>query len=159
KQNTGLYCCIALLVSIVIEGEKLPASGRLYPRFLLDAAKRNRRGLVAALIGTAIPCVCLIVYLAANHALGAMMKDLLGGPAAHIRMKLTGYPLPSYVWFVAAGTVIGIRAARAIAARLPGLTTAINVSVVVLAFGCAALGPANFAENSLYWFQPLLFLW
>jgi hypothetical protein len=159
KQNTGLYCCVALLVSVLIEGESLPTKLRLYPGHLLAAAKRKRRGLVAAISGVAVPCAFLIGYLAANHALGAMMRDLLGGPAAHIRMKLTGYPLPVYIWFVAAGTVTGLAAARALALRLPRLSVAIKVAVVVLAFACAALAPAKFAEQALYWFQPLLFLW
>lgn len=155
KQNVGVYLALALLVSIVASWkprrEPAPSS--------LRESRLNGGVLVAALGGVALPLGGLLVYLVTNRALGAALQVFIRGPAAHIQMKLTGYPLPTYALIVLIAGAAVLNIAAVIGRKLPGFRTSILSAVFCGAAICAALAPRSFIDNSIYWFAPVLFLY
>lgn len=159
KQNTGVYCAIALVLSLLVDSEPLPGKLKNAAGFLASGAKRNRKALLAALLGIAIPAVVLVVYLLQHHALGAMISTFIAAPASHIRLKLTGYPLPKHVLIVAVGIVGVLAGAAYLQRRFTRLKPGISASVILGAAVSATLLPAAAVDNLLFWFQPPLFAW
>ncbi len=159
KQNTGVYCAIALVLSLLVDSEPLPEKLKNAPGVLVSGARRNRKALLAALFGIAIPAVVLVVYLLQHHALGAMISTFIAAPASHIRLKFTGYPLPTHVLIIAVGIAGALAAAAYLGRRFARLKVAIYASVILGAAAGAMLLPPSAADNLLFWFQPPLFAW
>ena len=159
KQNTGLYCAAALVFSLLIDSEALPDRLKNAPGLLVSGARRNRKALLAALFGMAIPALALIVYLLQHDALGSMLSIFVTSPASHIRLKLTGYPLPKHVLIVAVGMLAVLSGAAYLERRFTGLKPLIFASVILGAVVCATLLPGAAVDNVLFWFQPALFAW
>lgn len=159
KQNTGVYCAIALILSLLVDSEALPDKLKQAPGVLASGARRNRKALLAALFGIAMPALVLVVYLVQHHALGAMISIFTAAPASHIRLKLTGYPLPKHVLIAAVGIVVILAGATYLEQRFTRLKAVISASVILGVVVAATLLPAAAVDNLLFWFQPLLFAW
>jgi hypothetical protein len=159
KQNTGLYCAAALGVSLLAGSEALPDKLKKAPGLLASGVRRNRKALLAALLGVAMPAMALVVYLVRHDALGSMISTFVTSPASHIRLKLTGYPLPKHVLLVAVGMAGVLAVAAYLERRFTRLKPAISASVILGAVVCATLLPGAAVDNVLYWFQPPLFAW
>ncbi|MFY9609531.1 MAG: glycosyltransferase family 39 protein [Blastocatellia bacterium] len=159
KQNTGVYCAAALALSLLVDSEALPDKLRNAPGFLASCARRNRKAVLAALLGIAMPAAALVVYLLQHDALGPMISTFVTSPASHIRLKLTGYPLPKHVLIVAVGIVGALAAAAYLDSRFTRLKPEISTGVILGAVVCATLLPGAAVDNLLFWFQPPLFAW
>lgn len=157
KQNVGVYLALALLVIIArwsqrrgLVGEATLSSPRL-PR-------SNRRALVAAVTGMALPLVGLLVYLVTNHALEAALRVFIRGPAEHIQMKLTGYPFPGYAAVVVIAGALAFWTADYIVGKRPAVRTAALGLLIAGAAISALVVPAAVIDNTIYWFAPALIL-
>jgi hypothetical protein len=159
KQNTGVYCAVALVLSLLVDFQPLPDKLKNAPGVLVSGARRNRKALLAALSGIAIPAVVLGVYLLQHHALGAMISTFVAAPASHIRLKFTGYPFPTHVLFAATGIAGALAAAGYLERRFARLRLVIFASVILGAAVGATLLPGAAVDNLLFWFQPPLFVW
>jgi hypothetical protein len=107
----------------------------------------------------ALPLLALLAYLVSNHALGAALRVFVKGPGEHIQMKLTGYPLPKHAVLVLIAGVAAVKITQAIGSRLPGWRMTILLVLFSGAVVCAALAPQSVIDNSIFWFQPVLFVW
>lgn len=159
KQNTGIYCAVALLLSLLVESKPLPDKLKKPLGVLASDARPSRKALLAALVGVAIPAVVLLVYLIQHHALGAMVSTFVTAPASHIRLKLTGYPLPKHVLIVAVGIAAVLAGVAHLERRFTRLKVMISASVILAAFAGAMVLPGAAVDNLLFWFQPPLFAW
>jgi hypothetical protein len=157
KQNVGVYSAIALALSIIFAGSEMPRSFRSLKETYLGSLRSHLRSHIAAILGILLPITGLAVYLIANGALGAAIRVFASGPADHIEMKFTGYPLPKHAGLLvivcAAVLMILIVAER----KLPRLRLLLPALIMALGAGFAALAPRPFVDNSIYWFPPLLF--
>jgi len=151
KQNVGGYCLIALGLSIVI-------GWSLGMRRLEGAVSAMRRSILGALLGVALPVAALTGYLLANGALGAALRIFVRGPAEHLQMKFTGYPLPKFAAPVLAAGAVAVIVAFYLINRSARLWPWILVLVMGAAGVSAVLVPMSVIDNSIYWFGPVLFV-
>jgi hypothetical protein len=157
KQNVGLYSAIALALSIVFAGSEMPRSLGSLKETYLGSVRSHLRSHIAAAVGILMPMAGLVVYLIANGALGPAIRVFASGPADHIEMKFTGYPLPKHAVLILTAGAALLMTLIAAERKLPRLRWLMPAALMALGAGFAVLAPRPFVDNSIYWFPPLLF--
>lgn len=152
KQNVGLYCAIALALSMLVVSRQERAKS---PESLVAI---KRRSLLAAAVGIVLPVAGLLVYLISNDALTAAIRVFVTGPGEHIQMKLTGYPLPIFAAPILIAGTLAIFVASLIVQKARAAWP-VGVALGILAAASAALVPQAAIDNSIFWFAPALFLY
>ena len=154
KQNVGVYLATALIISLIVDWRRRREPVDELNSTQSKSLRSNSRALFAAVSGMALPLFGLVIYLVTNDALQAALRVFIRGPAAHIQMKLTGYPLPRYAAVVLIAGALAFGAADYIGSRRPALRTTTLSLLVIGAAACAAIVPSAVIDNSIYWFAP-----
>ncbi len=158
KQNVGVYCAVALAISVIVNNRRPPRSIGDASQLYRVSLQSDFKAHIAAATGIGIPLAAMVVYLIVNGALTSAINVFLNGPGEHFRQRFTGYPLPRSAVLITAAACLALATGKWGARRYPGSRRLITTLLVVGALVCAVAVSHAAVNNSIYWFVPMLLL-
>ena len=157
KQNVGVYCAVALAVSVILNNRALPRSLNDASRLFRESFKSDLRSMIAGALGVALPLGAMSIYLATQGALGAAIRVFFRGPGEHLQTRFTGYPLPKPAAVILGAMLLALVIARLLVRKYPRSQGFVTGILVAGGAAMALLVSDDAVNNSIYWFAPSLF--
>jgi len=145
KHNIGAYALIGVLIVALLDDQRIS----LRPAALLQHWKRG----AILLAGFLLPVVPMLIYIYAQHALGAMTRALLFGPGEFLLNRLASVPSPDVpLLWAATLAALAFIAARLQANRL--MFAMIWSATIICNLAFFLLGPQS-ALDKLIFYLPV----